>query len=171
MPLPLFVCHANCCRSVLAQYLYPHLCPGHAALGAGVQAGEHINDRAYRMLRGWGVNADSHAPRQLDRALCDQADGIFVMTPPVLHYLLETWGEDLAGKCYLFADPFTRPRSFRHGEYAVYDPSFDKRSVTLLRHEFGWFRERVVQIHRALHGQGHKPLAPATAYRRLLKGL
>ena len=50
MSTPLFVCHANCCRSVLARYLYEHLCAGAPALGAGVAAGDVINDRAERML-------------------------------------------------------------------------------------------------------------------------
>ena len=51
---PLFVCHANCCRSVLACYLYRHLCDRAPALSAGLEAGERINDRAERMLRSVG---------------------------------------------------------------------------------------------------------------------
>jgi protein-tyrosine-phosphatase len=34
-PVPLFVCYANCCRSVLAKYLYESLFPGSRALSAG----------------------------------------------------------------------------------------------------------------------------------------
>ena len=33
--VPLFVCHANACRSALAYYLYRSLCPGQPALSAG----------------------------------------------------------------------------------------------------------------------------------------
>ena len=77
MSPPLFVCHANCCRSVLAHYLYEHLHPGFAALGAGVEAGEGLNDRAFRMLRHWGVDASAHRPVQLTRELCQRAGGIF----------------------------------------------------------------------------------------------
>src|SRR5258707_7694955 len=69
MPTPLFVCHANCCRSVLARFLYEHLCPGCPALGAGTSAGDVINDRAEAMLRGWGIEPAEHIPRQLDRPL------------------------------------------------------------------------------------------------------
>jgi len=52
---PLFVCHANCCRSVLACYLYRHLCNEAPALSAGLEVGERISDRAEQMLREWGT--------------------------------------------------------------------------------------------------------------------
>jgi protein-tyrosine-phosphatase len=169
MAIPVFVCHANCCRSVLASYLYEHLCSGASALGAGVDAGDLINDRAERMLSGWGIDARKHQPRQLDRALCDQADGLFVMTPGILRCLLETWGRDLASKSFLFSDPFSLPRSFQHQEYVVRDPSFDEMEVAALHREFHWFRERVVQIHDALHGCGKRSLVAAECYLPLLE--
>src|SRR5207247_6406742 len=53
-------------------------------------------------------------------------------------------------KAYLFADPFTRPVSFSNGEYKVFDPSFDNRPTVELVKEFGWMRERVLQIRLAL---------------------
>src|SRR5262249_47725945 len=112
MLLPLFVCHANCCRSVLAQYLYEDLCPGGPAWSAGIEVGYAINDRAAAMLRAWGVDAGGHRPCPLNRALCDRADAIFLMGPEYLRRLLDTYGPDLATKAYLFADPFSRPRSF-----------------------------------------------------------
>ncbi len=46
MEIPLFICYANCCRSVLAYYLYRHLHADDPALSAGLFAGECINDRA-----------------------------------------------------------------------------------------------------------------------------
>jgi len=67
---PLFVCHANCCRSVLACYLYRHLCNGAPALSAGLDVGERISDRAEGMLREWGIDASAHRPVQLSRNLC-----------------------------------------------------------------------------------------------------
>jgi protein-tyrosine-phosphatase len=168
MPVPLFVCHANCCRSVLAHYLYEHLCPGAAALSAGMEAGDEINDRAAAMLRSWGVDPGGHRPCQVDRALCDAADGIFLMGPEYLRRLLAEYGADLAAKAYLFADPFGLPRSFQRGEYLVYDPSFDDRTVAALLDEFRWFRERVRQVHAALHGDG-RALVPASRYAHLLE--
>jgi len=101
---PLFICYANCCRSVLAYYLYRHLHADDPALSAGLFAGEYINDRALGMLRHWGIDASGHCPRQVDRELCDQASAIFVMAPAHLRRLLRLYGEYLDRKTYLFAD-------------------------------------------------------------------
>jgi protein-tyrosine-phosphatase len=167
MPQPLFLDHAACCRSVLAQYLYEDLCPGTYALAAGVEAGDAINDNALQMLRHWGIDASNHEPRQIDRSLCNQADGIFAMGPEYLAKLFKNFGWPLAKKSYLFADPFGLPQSFANAQYLVRDPSFDHSPLPDLIKEFAWFRERVVQIHEALAG-GEKRLVPATEYLDLL---
>jgi protein-tyrosine-phosphatase len=151
---PLFLCYANCCRSVLAYYLYRHLHPDAPALSAGLYAGDCINDRALGMLRHWGIDAGEHCPRQLDRQFCDQASAIFVMAPAHLRGLLEVYGEDLAEKSYLFADPFSLPRSIPRSAYKVYDPSFDPRPVKELVQACLWMRERVEQIGLSLRGEG-----------------
>ena len=168
METPLFLCYANCCRSVLAYYLYRHLHADAPALSAGLFAGDCINDRALRMLRHWGIDAAGHCPRQLDRELCDQADAIFVMAPAHLRRLLGSYGEDLGEKTYLFADPFSVPRSFPPGEYKVYDPSFDPRPVEELVRANLWMRERVHQIGQALRG-GDRALVAASRYRPLIE--
>jgi low molecular weight protein-tyrosine phosphatase len=168
VPAPLFVCHANCARSVLACYLYRHLCGGAPAYSAGLEAGPEINDRVLGMLGRWGIDATGHRPRQLDRSLCDQATAILLMGPTYLHRLIRDYGKDLTGKAYLFADPFTRPMSFQNGEYKVFDPSFDGRSTKELAREFGWFRERVLQIRLALLGDG-RPMIPSRDYWDLLE--
>ena len=62
METPLFICYANCCRSVLAYYLYRHLHADDPALSAGLVVGECINDRALGMLRHWGIDASGHCP-------------------------------------------------------------------------------------------------------------
>jgi protein-tyrosine-phosphatase len=168
MPVPLFVCHANCCRSVLAKYLYEHLCRGARALSAGVEVGDEINDRAAAMLRWWGIDASGHRPQQINHSLCDRADAIFLMGPEYLRRLLSEHGADLAAKAYLFADPFTLPETLAHDEYLVYDPSFDDLPVATLVHEFNWFRERVRQIHDALYSNTAN-LVPAARYLEKLK--
>jgi protein-tyrosine-phosphatase len=165
---PLFVCHANCCRSVLACYLYRHLSNNAPALSAGLEVGERISDRAERMLGGWGIDASAHRPSKLSRDLCTQADAIFVMGPSYLHRLVWEYGEDLADKAYLFADPFSTPVSFGHGEYKVIDPSYDNRSTSELLKDFGWMRERVLQIRLALLGVGGR-LVPMSEYMDLCK--
>jgi protein-tyrosine-phosphatase len=165
---PLFLCYANCCRSVLAYYLYRHLHADEPALSAGLCAGECINDRALAMLRHWGIEASGHCPRQVDRELCDQASAIFVMAPAHLRRLLRLYGEDLHRKTYLFADPFSQPGSFQPGEYKVYDPSFDPRPIGELVHVCRWMRERVQQIGLALRDQGDT-LVAASRYLPLIE--
>jgi protein-tyrosine-phosphatase len=170
MSVPLFVCHANCCRSVLASYLYRHLCPGSAVLSAGMEAGDLIAPRALDMLRSWRIDARDHRPTQVSRALCDRADAIFMMAPAYAHRLLVEYGMDLASKTYLFADPFTAPRGFGRGEYRVFDPSFDHRGTGELVREFAWMRERVLQIRLAFLGEG-RPLVPVADYLALCQSV
>jgi hypothetical protein len=90
------------------------------------------------------------------------------MGPEYLRRLLAEYGTELAAKAYLFADPFSLPRSFSRGEYLVYDPAFDDRPVAALLHEFRWFRQRVRQVHAALHGNG-PTLVPTSRYEHLLQ--
>ena len=165
--VPLFVCHANCCRSVLARYLYVHLCQEPAA-SAGLDAGDVINDRAEGMLRCWGIDARAHRPLQLSRSMCTAAGAIFVMGPSYMHRLVAEYGEDLAGKSYLFADPFTKPAFFSDEHYKVVDPSFDVRPVSELAAEYDWMREQVIQLRRALMGEGRR-LVPVSEYLDLCK--
>jgi protein-tyrosine-phosphatase len=166
-PVPLFLCHANCCRSVLASYLYQHVSPGDHVLSAGLEAGGQTSGRALAMLAYWGIDAGGHEPRQLDRDLCEEAIGLFVMAAPYVRRLLVEYGSDLASKAYLFADPFTRPQSLERGKYTVWDPSFDERPVTDLVREYAWMRDRVLQINQALLGVG-RPLIAAADYLDLL---
>lgn len=167
MGMPLFVCHANCCRSVLASYLYRHLGGDAPVLSAGFEPGERISERALAMLSRWGIDARGHRPHPLRRALCDEASAIFVMAPSYLHRLLLEYGQDLATRAYLFADPFSRPQVFSHGEYRVSDPSFDERPTEEIVREYAWMRERVCQIRLALLGDG-QPMIPAAEYLGLL---
>ena len=120
------------------------------------------------MLREWGIDASAHRPLKLSRALCVEASAIFVMAPSYLHRMVWEYGEDLADKAYLFADPFTKPKCLENGEYRVLDPSFDSRPTSELLREFGWMRERVLQIRLALLGDG-KRLVPLREYFEVCK--
>lgn len=166
---PLFVCHANCSRSVLAYYLYRHLCNNAPAHSAGLEPGERISERAEALLREWGIDPSGHCPSKVSRDSCIEAEAIFVMAPSYLHRLLWEYGEDHAHKSYLFADPFSTPVSFGNGEYRVHDPSFDDRPAAELVRGLGWMRERVLQIRLALLGDGRR-LVPASDYLDLCKG-
>jgi len=90
------------------------------------------------------------------------------MAPAHLRRLLRLYGEYLDRKTYLFADPFSKPRSFHHGEYKVYDPSFVPRPVEELVHACRWMRERVQQIGLALRSTGNN-LVAASQYLPLIE--
>jgi hypothetical protein len=62
----------------------------------------------------------------------------------------------------------TRPVFFGNGEYKVSDPSFDNRPTSELLKEFGWRRERGLQIRLALLGDGGL-LIPLREYFELCK--
>ena len=164
--IPLFVCHANCSRSMMAAYLFRDIARA-PALSAGMEVGERPAARAVEMLAYWGIDASEHRPRQIDRAVCDEAGAIFVMAAPYLRRLLIEYGEDLGVKSYLFADPFTRPTCFAHREYAVNDPTWDTRTACDLCAEHAWMRDRVAEINDALQWRG-RPLVAADAYLDLL---
>lgn len=167
--IPLFVCHANCSRSMIAAYLFRDIA-GAPALSAGLEAGERPAARSVEMLGHWGIDARAHVPRQIGRAVCEEAGAIFVMAAPYLRRLLIEYGDDLRAKSYLFADPFTRPVCFAHREYAVNDPTWDTRAASELCAEHAWMRDRVAQINDALHGRG-RPLVSAAGYLDLLAGV
>jgi hypothetical protein len=63
-----------------------------AALSAGIEVGERINDRACAMLSYWGIDAAHHKPRRIDRALRDRANA----KSRILHILLYRFGMDLS---------------------------------------------------------------------------
>lgn len=167
--IPLFVCHANCCRSVLASYLYRHLCSGADALSAGLDPGERTSDTALAMLARWGIDATMHHPAKLDRRRCEEASAIFVMAPPYVRRLLLEYGHDLADRAYLYAEPFRRPESFGP-EHTVRDPSFDPRPTGELVEQFSWMRDRTLQIRQSLLGHG-RPLVAAASYLNLLEAV
>jgi len=167
--IPLFVCHANCCRSVLASYLYRKLYPGDVVLSAGLDPGERTSDTALAMLAHWGIDATRHRPTKLDRRRCGKASAIFVMAPPYVRRLLLEYGRDLADKVYLYREPLRRPDSLGP-EHTVPDPSFDPRPTGELVEEFSWMRERTLQIRQSLLGHG-RPLVAAASYLNLLEAV
>jgi protein-tyrosine-phosphatase len=152
----------------MAKYLYEFLNPGFSALSAGIEVGDQVNDRASAMLRLWGLDASGHTPRRIDREICNHADAIFVMGPEYLLRLTRTHGMDLIHKTYLFADPFSMPDSFQNGSYHVYDPSYENRPAEELIRDYDWFRNRVCEIHQALH-LSQRDLIPANRYIKILE--
>ena len=59
--IPLFVCHANCSRSMMVAYLFRDIARA-PALSAGMEVGEQPAARALEMLDYWGIDASAHRP-------------------------------------------------------------------------------------------------------------
>ena len=167
---PLFVCHANASRSMLAAYLYQHLC-GAQALSAGVYVGELPAPISVALLAHWSIDASAHRPTQLTRSLCDRADALFVMGPHYIQRVLMDYGGNLADKTYLFADPFTPPSGFGNGEYQVNDPGFDPRPIWQIVPDYAWMREQVLAIRLALMGLSPRRLLASAVYLDVLSSV
>ena len=166
---PLFICHANCARSVLGEYLYRGL-TGHYAMSAGLEPGSAINVRVNKMLSSWKIDSSEHRPKRVTREICENAHSIYVMGPKYLRRLLDEIGYDLTDKTYLYADPFAVPNSFSAGEFLVTDPSFIDKSTKRLVNDYRWMHERTYQIRLAMLNDG-ATLIPVSRYKHLIANM
>ncbi len=105
VPLYLFVCTGNTCRSPMAEAMFNHKYSHIArALSCGVTASGRtpIAKEAAEVLRDRGVAPDnyaSHISRPAARELLESADRIIGMTGDHANYLMMHF-PDLAGKIY-----------------------------------------------------------------------
>ena len=77
----LVVCVGNICRSPTGEALLKQLGPECEVRSAGVQAvvGKSADEQAKNIAGKYGVDMESHIARQLDAAMCHEADLILVM--------------------------------------------------------------------------------------------
>ena len=75
------VCVGNICRSPTGEALLKQLVPECEVRSAGVQAvvGKSADDQAKSIAGKYGVGMENHIARQLDAAMCHEADLILVM--------------------------------------------------------------------------------------------
>ncbi len=81
----LIICHANICRSPVAELLFKALWPHVAgsrnqfhSAGLGANDGDHIDRTMRRLLAEQGIDASTHRSRRLNRGLVRDADLILV---------------------------------------------------------------------------------------------
>jgi arsenate reductase len=71
----LFVCVANCGRSVMAERLFREAAQGrHAARSAGSEPGAAAHPQVVEALKELGIDASDHVPCRLDQDALDWAD-------------------------------------------------------------------------------------------------
>ncbi len=77
----LVVCVGNICRSPTGEALLKQLVPECEVRSAGVQAvvGKSADEQAKNIAGKYGVEMENHIARQLDAAMCHEADLILVM--------------------------------------------------------------------------------------------
>jgi len=101
----LFICHANICRSFMAQELTKKWLPGAAIFSRGlyVDPGLQVPEKITRFLAACDVVPAPHTPTQLSAADLEQADLIFCMEPQHQEILLDRYAQH-TGKIWLLCD-------------------------------------------------------------------
>jgi protein-tyrosine phosphatase len=102
--LVLVVCHANVCRSPMAEALLSQRLPGCQIGSAGVAAleGQPADPAACDAMRAFGIDLSAHRARRLDRRLCSEALLVLVMESAQRRYIEQQF-------------PFARGRVFNLG--------------------------------------------------------
>ena len=128
----LFICHANVCRSFMAQEICKTIRPDIQAFSRGLYANPfyEVPDKVTAFLRSRGIVAGPHTPTQLSDPDLQAADYVFVMEPAHLEQILDRYAQ-YTDKCYLLLD-------FAYGkEEALEDPiclegkPFNKQALIL----------------------------------------
>ncbi|HEY4353527.1 MAG TPA: low molecular weight protein-tyrosine-phosphatase [Paraburkholderia sp.] len=98
------VCHANVCRSPMAQALLAQRLPGCGIASAGIAAivGRPADPTACEAIRAFGLDITGHRARRLDDRLCGEASLVLVMERAQRRHIEQQF-------------PFTRGRVFNLG--------------------------------------------------------
>ncbi len=132
----LFVCHANCSRSPMAEYLFKQLVAQNgesdqfevaSAAATDVAIGEPVDVRAEKLLRARGIDCSAKRARQLTHEDYAYYDAIFVMDESNKRNVLQLLDGDPQDKLHLLLDYTARSGQniadpWEHGDYqAAFD--------------------------------------------------
>ena len=101
----LFVCHANVCRSFMAQELLKHFLPQVETLSRGlyVDPSLEVPQKVKDFLLRAGITPAVHTPAQLSAADMQTADLVLFMEQNQLEEVIDRFSE-YTDKCYLLLD-------------------------------------------------------------------
>ncbi len=129
----LFVCHANVCRSFMAQELLKHFCPHVQTFSRGlyVDPALEVPDTVRQFLIRQQILPAPHTPTQLAVADMQEAEVVLFMEQQHLEQVTDAFAQ-YTDKCYLLLE-------FAYGKQKdVIDPigltgrAFDKQATILL---------------------------------------
>ena len=109
----LFICHANVCRSFMAQELLVRLLPKVTVFSRGMYVDPFLRvpEKITRFLAGQGITPRTHTPTQLSPEDLQQADLIFCMEPHHQEMLLDRYAQ-YTDKIWLLAEyAFGKPEA------------------------------------------------------------
>lgn len=101
----LFVCHANVCRSFMAQELLKSFCPQLTVFSRGlyVDPAVSVPETVQRFLIDHKVAVSSYVPVQLSQVDLEQADLVLFMEKQHLEHVIDRFAQ-YTDKCYLLLD-------------------------------------------------------------------
>ena len=91
----LFICHANMCRSVMAQYLLKKYLPQAETFSRGIYAEteQSAPENVVRFLAEQGISLTEHQPCQLTPQNLEDADWVFCMEPWQVEKLTDQYAQ------------------------------------------------------------------------------
>ena len=91
----LFICHANMCRSVMAEHLLKKYLPNAEVFSRGLYAEtqQAVPEEVVRFLAKEGITLGDYRPRQLTPQDLDDADWVFCMEPPQADKLTDRYAQ------------------------------------------------------------------------------
>lgn len=91
----LFICHANMCRSVMAQYLLKKYLPQAETFSRGLYAEteQSVPENVVQFLTEQGIELPPYRPQQLTAQDLEDADWVFCMEPWQLEKLVDRYAQ------------------------------------------------------------------------------
>ena len=130
----LFVCHANVCRSFMAQELLKHFRPAVQAFSRGLYADPDyvIPPKVFAFLQTYQIAPAPHVPTQLAGADLAAADYIFFMEQQHLDSVLDRFAQ-YTDKCYLLGEFVTGESVDLPDPIGLRGRAFDRQADVLAR--------------------------------------
>ena len=109
----LFICHGNICRSPMAEYIFKRMIKDEGieddfAVASAATSYEEYGNPVYppvkKLLRGVGINCDSHRAYRMDKADYDRYDLLICMDSRNLRNLRNIIGDDPERKVHLLME-------------------------------------------------------------------